>query len=282
MRRLLLLIFIIPLCFLFSCSRYYNSNGSGNIVTGKIDYTGFTEVIIEGDFIVNISQGTEYSVIVRCDDNLLHYVHFNKNQEKLTASIDYAFYYGAIQPTELVIDITMPVLESVLVNSYASRVNVSSFSSADSILLTVRSGSELNISDISADSLKIDAESSPVSFDNVSAPIINMELKSADIKGSFICSNLSLSCRGNIKWTASGSTDRLIFRYYDYGGICTADLGVFTITNADVTLEGDNIFSLDLSGNLYYELSGNSILKYRGTTSVSGSIVEKAELIELP
>ena len=45
--------------------------GSGNVVTQRYDYTGFTKVVVESGFDVEIDYGDTYGVTARVDDNLV-------------------------------------------------------------------------------------------------------------------------------------------------------------------------------------------------------------------
>jgi hypothetical protein len=76
---------ILSLLLFNACHDPFNycKNGNNNMVSETRFVEGFTEVVSEGDYIVEIVQGEEYSVIVEAEDNLLPYIETDLKNSSL-------------------------------------------------------------------------------------------------------------------------------------------------------------------------------------------------------
>lgn len=75
---------VASIMIIVSCTDDDKINGSGNLVTETREVDEFTRVISEGVFEVNITAGTDQSVEVTADDNIMQYVKTTVSSKQLS------------------------------------------------------------------------------------------------------------------------------------------------------------------------------------------------------
>ena len=75
MKRLLFSIVLLNIIFIISGCSLFNIEGSGEIKTNEFSYRDFSSVDAVSTCDVTIKEGSEYSVIIKCDKNITPYLN---------------------------------------------------------------------------------------------------------------------------------------------------------------------------------------------------------------
>jgi len=127
--------------------------GSGIVVTQEFDLSGFDQVEVSNAFDVEISQGDQFSVVVRVDENVAEYLDVFKQGTTLRIGLKPHIYsMGNVGPLEA--EVTMPRLTG-LEASGASGVSVTGFKSTEGLSVEVSGASSLR-GDIEAGGVTVD------------------------------------------------------------------------------------------------------------------------------
>jgi hypothetical protein len=121
--------------------------GSGNVVTQEEPISGFDKVDISQSFEVDISQGENFSVIIRVDDNLVEHLQVVKQDNTLKIGLKPNRNYTASNAT-LEAEVTMPELTGLDLSG-ASQATIAGFKSSNDFSVDL-SGSSSLVGDIEA------------------------------------------------------------------------------------------------------------------------------------
>ncbi len=61
---------VILTCLMITGCSLMEITGSGNIISRQLKNTGFSSIIVDNNCQLEITQGSEYSVTIYCDDNI--------------------------------------------------------------------------------------------------------------------------------------------------------------------------------------------------------------------
>ncbi len=216
------------------------TEGSGNVVTEKMDFQDFTSVDVRSAFVVEIIQSDSFSVTIRVDDNIRDLLEVSREGDTLTIDLERrAILRGDVT---LEADITMPDLEA-LSASGASRVSVSGFESSGPMDIEVSGASSVD-GDLKAGDTYIEASG---------ASRVELEGSATDL---------------SIEGSGASSLDLADF---------SADTGDITLggaSDATVNVE-DRIDSADVSGASTLRYLGDPSLE--DVTTSGASTVEKVD-----
>ncbi len=138
MKRTATIILGVLVVILVGCGQVTVS-GSGNVVTQEMAITGFDKVDISQGFNVDISQGDEFSLVIRIDDNFEEYLQVGKEGSTLKIGLEQNRIYS---DATLQAEITMPELVGLELSG-GSRASVSGSGEDVSIDASGWSGADL-------------------------------------------------------------------------------------------------------------------------------------------
>jgi len=141
MKTKLAIFLFILIALTAACSQV--TSGSGEIVSQEMDLTGFDQLDISQGFNVEVSQGDEFSVVVRIDDNIVEYLQVEKTGDTLKIGLEGNRINDA---STLQAEITMPSLTGLEV-SEGSVVTVSG--NGDEISIDASGGSDADLASFS-------------------------------------------------------------------------------------------------------------------------------------
>jgi hypothetical protein len=139
--------------------------GSGNVVTQEMAITGFDKVDINQGFMVDISQGDEFSVVIRIDDNFEEYLQVGKEGSTLKIGLEQNRIYS---DATLKAEVTMPELVGLDLSG-GSHISVSG-SGAD-IAIDASGGSGADLASFSVVNANVDASDGSQVTVNVSGTL---------------------------------------------------------------------------------------------------------------
>jgi len=212
--------------------------GSGNLDTQEMDFSGFTRVEVGHAFEVEIVQSASYSVSITADDNLFEYIEVSKKGETLKIGLK----SGEYRNVTLEAEITMPDLYELDLSG-AVRGTAQGFSSSHDFTLDLSGASSLDMRDMSAGNIDFDISGASSVTGDIGAGDADFDVSGAStvqLQGS----------AGDIVIEASGASH--------------VDLAGFVVSNADVNLSGASQATVNLDGILDADLSGASNLSYIG------------------
>jgi hypothetical protein len=143
MRRYLLITVVIaglglgmPACIL----GFQQVRGSGQVTSRDLSEKGFRKVHLGSGSRSHISYASDYSVVVRIDDNLTDYLDIERSGSELSIALKPHYSYGGVT---FDVDITMPDLERLRLSG-GSKCALSGFNLDHDVDLDLSGGSELN------------------------------------------------------------------------------------------------------------------------------------------
>jgi hypothetical protein len=145
-------ILFIALVMVIGCTQI-PITGSGNVVTQEEPISGFDKVDISQSFEVDISQGENFSVIIRVDDNLVEHLQVVKQDNTLKIGLKPNRNYTASNAT-LEAEVTMPELTGLDLSG-ASQATIAGFKSSNDLSVDL-SGSSSLVGDIEAAKISFD------------------------------------------------------------------------------------------------------------------------------
>lgn len=229
-RKLIPLILVsTALLALSACNLVDTVTGSGNVISREFDFEGFNEVSIGHAFDATINQGTEYSVVVRIDDNLAD----SMVAEQVDNRVNIGLESGTI-PTRatLEVEITMPRL-AWLNASGASQVQLNQFEMGDLFIADASGASRIH-GDIDAVDLELTASGASSIFlagvaanvqaDASGASTIDLtELSAVDAQTKASgASNITVNIDGILDADASGASTISYMGNVEMGDIKTS------------------------------------------------------------
>ena len=137
---------------LTACNMAEAFTGSGNVVSQEYDFEGFDEVDLGHAFTATITQGPEYSVVVRVDDNLVDRLVVEQDGNRVRIGMESG---TIITRATMEVDITMPRL-AWLNASGASQVQLNQIEMGD-LFTAEASGASRIHGDIAAIDLDLNA-----------------------------------------------------------------------------------------------------------------------------
>ena len=232
MYKIKALVPLLGVILLISCAQV-TITGSGNVVTQEEAITGFDNVDVSNSFNVEITQGEDFNVVIRIDDNLVEHLNVVKQGSTLRIGLEQAQSYIILDAT-MEAEVTMPELVGLELSGNSDAL-VSGFDSTQSLAVDLSGNSDLR-GDIQAGDASLDVSGN----------------SSVTLSGS----------AGNISIDASGSSEVDFANFPALDGEVNAS-GASTVT---VNLSGRLDADASGSSNIYY--LGNPEL---GNTNTSGA-----------
>ena len=149
MKTTLAIILLVLVALTTACSQV--TTGSGDIVTQEMDLTGFDKLDISQGFNVEVSQGDEFSVLVRVNENLVEYLQVEVVGDSLKIGLEGNRIYAN---ATLQAEITMPTLTELEVSG-GSDAMVSG--TGDDITVDASGGSDADLAEFQVVNASIDA-----------------------------------------------------------------------------------------------------------------------------
>jgi serine/threonine-protein kinase len=247
--------FVIAGCDMPSTGGLGQVGGSGVIVTQHYDFTGFTKVVVDSGFDVEIDYADTCDVTVRVDDNLV--------QEHLKVELDGDTLHVGLAPLWNYHDvitkarITLPRL-SGLEASGSSAILVTKLKSGAPLELEASGSSTVELVGVSFGDVAVDVSG---------ASRVLGDMTSGELTGE-------LSGGSAVEFGGTASSLRL-----DASGGSRLDLLELRAVDADLALSGGSNGQVTVTGSLTVEASGGSRLEYAGDPQVTldasgGSAVE--------
>lgn len=168
--------------------------GSGNIITEERNVSGFAGVDLSGGMVARVQFGTEFSVTVRADDNIMDRVRTEVQGSRLRISLENGSYNNITQE----VDITMPSLNTVD-QSGSSSVTAADFTSLGGLTVNLSGSSNLLLDNCSANVLTCDQSGSSA------VQAFGLAVQQAEINTSG-SSMLELSVALTLSGSTSGSS----------------------------------------------------------------------------
>lgn len=238
---------------LFSCSFGKTIRGNGNIVTREFHVGQFNEIELCLPATVNYRTGSQYSCVVKVDENILDYLSIKTvdgdlelNKVKKHRSVN-------LQATQFVIEITSPSLKGIDIAG-----------SGDVYVLNSLTGKEMSVNI---------AGSGDVIFKE---PIAMTEFD-AEIAGS-----------GDVKITKHSEFQKIDAEIAGSGDVFFVDANVLkvdvevagsgnvtvsgTVKDAEIEIAGSgDVYLGEVVGSLQYGIAGSGDIYYSGSPTVRGS-----------
>jgi hypothetical protein len=236
MYKIKALIPLLATILLIGCAQV-TITGSGNVVTQEEAISGFDKVDISQSFSVDITQGENFRVVIRVDDNLVEHLNVVKQGSTLKIGLDPNRSYTITNAT-MEAEVTMPELIGLELSGN-SDATVSGFESNKALVVDLSGNSGL-LGDIQAGDSRFDVSGN----------------SSVTVTGS----------AGNVTVDASGSSEVDLTDFPASDGTVNAS-GASTVT---VNLSGRLDADASGSSDIYYlgdpdlgniETSGSSTIQ---------------------
>lgn len=230
MNKIKALITLLAAIFLMGCAQV-SITGSGNVITQEEAITGFDKVDISQSFNVDITQGDNFSVVIRVDDNLVEYLNVVKQGSTLKIGLDPSNSYTIINAT-MEAEISMPELVGLDLSG-SSVANLSGFGSSKSLVVDL-SGNSALLGDIQAGDSRFDVSgNSSVTISGSGGDLTvdasgSSDVDLADFPGSdgtvdaSGSSTVTVNLSGRLDADASGSSDIYYLGNPELGSIETS------------------------------------------------------------
>ncbi len=153
MYKVILFTSLLATIFLLGCAQV-TLRGSGNVVTQEEAITGFDKVDVSNSFSVEITQGENFMVVIRVDDNLVEHLNVVKRGSTLKIGLKPTTSYTILDAT-MEAEVTMPELIGIELSGN-SDANISGFESSQSLTVDLSGNSRLQ-GDIQAGDTRINA-----------------------------------------------------------------------------------------------------------------------------
>jgi hypothetical protein len=230
--------------------------GSGQTVSMTEDFVGFNRVEAGYSFDVEISQGDEYAIEIRADENFVEYLVITKRGNTLVLDLDedfsYQFFDGVLEAV-----ITMPEL-ALLRLSGASEATMAGFDSADRFDAFLSGASSLQ-GDLGAGDILL----------NLSG--------SSELSGIYNVKNVDIASSGASEIHLAGSGADLSM---DVSGNSLVDLEEFNSQDATVDVSGASEVHLNADGDVNISASGASRVIQSGAGEIGNADTSGASRVE--
>jgi Putative auto-transporter adhesin, head GIN domain len=240
-----IIVIIITTAALAGCTMFNEVRGSGVAVEKNYYFDDFTAVSINETCDLTITRGDSFSIVITTDDNIADYLEVEESDENLSIGLRSGNSYSNIIFEAVV---TMPELNKLSANG-VSKADVSGFSSTDTVNISVKGVSEINMDYVSTAGVSASVEGTSY-----------LNFNTDNISGS-----VNLDCEGasDLVFSApSGSQNADIY----CEGASEIDMKGFTANNVVVEIDGASQAWVNLSGTLSGSVAGASVLRYRGGT----------------
>ncbi|MEM6769457.1 MAG: DUF2807 domain-containing protein [Bacteroidota bacterium] len=176
MTRLFFPLVAIALVMTFSaCDNNDTFVGSDTITSDIRDVSSFTEIEMEDAIGATVTFGTEQSVTVRVNDNLVDRVNTTVSRGKLLISLQ----NGNYRNVDLEVTIVMPDLNNLKLSD-ACRANVDGFQGAENMVVDINDASRLTVTNTSVTNLTADVmDASNVEAFGLSADEVMVNVRDA-------------------------------------------------------------------------------------------------------
>jgi eukaryotic-like serine/threonine-protein kinase len=271
--------------------------GSGTPATKIWDFADFDRLVIASTFRAQITKGTAFKVTTTADDNVLPRIRVVKAGKTLKLSMTSGSYR---LKTPLTAEITLPTVVALDVGG-ASRGTLKGFQSEKELAIKVSGSSKLEggisletadfaIDGASTLSLVGSAQTARLSAHGSSHlmlgefPLKDAQIElngassaqvavksdalfkaeasgSSTLKGSIQAKRIELELDGASRATLEGAADSAKIHA---SGSSNLTLGAMILQNAEINLSGASHASVNTRGQLKYDLSSSSSLKYLG------------------
>ena len=114
----------------------------GDLVQNDYDFSGFSEIFVETFFEVEISQGSEYSVMIECEEALVPYLQVDVRGDRLVVGLESGYEYSFEDASHRV-EIMLPDLIFVRIANH-STLQLDTFVMEEQLQLEVADFSTLN------------------------------------------------------------------------------------------------------------------------------------------
>lgn len=148
MKNLLLTLLAVVAISSSSCFSDNDLRGSTNIVSEIRTVTGFDRVLLFGVVDVNIIQGSDFSVTVRANDNLIQFVRTNLNG----TTLDIGMATGNFRDINAEVDVVVPTLAGITLTSTGDAL-AENFSGQPGLTIDMSSTGSVSINNSSTDLL---------------------------------------------------------------------------------------------------------------------------------
>jgi hypothetical protein len=186
--------------------------GSGNIITEKRNVSAFTKVSAATSIDVDVQQGTETSVIVEADDNLIKYVETKIEDGILKIRLKNISIWN---DATIKVHVVAPKYDGFSASSSAEIVSKNTITSTSKIKLDASSSANINI-EIDAPSVEVEASSSAditaagrtkeVTVDANSSSKVELEKLQAEIVNAEASSSADVSIFASVKIIAKANS----------------------------------------------------------------------------
>ena len=256
MKKVIAMVPMLALLIL-GCSFYETIIGSGHLVEVEMAYKDFSVLDIDAPVDVTVIYGTEHSVTVMADDNVLDHVQVTQVDRTLTMDLDSRYNYSNVTLKSV---ITLPLLEGLQLAgaSMVTVIDSASLPSVSSFSAQVSEASRLLLGSISAQSISIDVQ------DAGSATI------------SAYASTASVTVDNASSLQMDGSANDLVLVVADAS---SANLRDFAVTNASTKLSGASKAWVNIDGTLRPDITGASSLYYHGSAFFVSPVITGASSI---
>jgi hypothetical protein len=216
--------------------------GSGVVVEETMDVSGFTTVAASSGFAVDIQPGTDYSVTIRTDDDVMPHVLASLVDTALELSLETGYWYNA---TVLRATITLPTLSGLVLSGGSQAYVSAGFDSTKTFSARLSGGSHTTLQGLSTEDLALELSGGSSLNGAMACP----------------CGDVRAVLSGGSRITAlDGVANRLTV---EQSGGGETDLSGLTADSANVTLSGGSRVKVNAKTGLAARLSGGSSLAYR-------------------
>ncbi|NQT73753.1 MAG: DUF2807 domain-containing protein [Chloroflexi bacterium] len=237
------LFLLIPVILLMGTSLGCDINedsikGSGDVITIKKDFSGFTKVDLAHTVEATIVRADSFSVVIKIDDNLEKYLNTKMVGDTLKIYLDSGHHY---KDETIEAEITMPFLDELELSG-ATRADIAGFISDHDLDINISGASKVSGNIVASDT-------------------------DFDISGA---SKLNLEGSGeNLKVKTSGASD------VDLGDFIAKDVDISLSGASDGTVNLNGTLEADVSGASKLRYYGNPTM---GDIDTSGaSSIKKVE-----
>lgn len=222
--------------------------GSGVLVTEHYDFTGFTKVVVESGFEVEIDYADTYEVTVTVDDNLIkEHLEVELEGDTLHVGLAQLWRYHDVTTKARIVLPRLAALEA----SGASRVVVTKFSSGAPLQLEASGSSRVETAGTTWGKVTLDVSGA------------------SRVEGGASMDELAGEVSGGSAVDLAGTAGMLRL---DASGGSRLDLLELRAENGDLTLSGGSRGQVTVSGSLEVDASGGSRLEYAGDPQVSADV----------
>ena len=235
-------VILIAGLLLAGCSVAIISEEIGPTITVHYVFTDFTRIEIGHAFELEITQADIHTVQIMASESLLERVKVTQTGDKLEIDLENLFFHSYRSPR---VKITMPELKGLYLSG-ASEGSVSGFKSSDNFELILSGASELDM----------DMETGAFISELSGASEVSGYLKATSC-------DIDMTGASRIELSGSGGNVRL-----EASGASEAELGDFTVNDADIRFSGASDGIMHINGRLDADLSGASTLEYSGSPTL--------------